>query len=75
MDKYDKQFDDFLCIRTMEDMVEDIEQKLDETGDSLYQATYYKDLVKLFNEVPMEPEVWAEYFSMQITVITARPPV
>ena len=39
MDKYDKQFDDFLCIRTMEDMVEDIEQKLDETGDSLYQAT------------------------------------
>lgn len=56
MDKYDKQFDDFLCIRTMEDMVEDIEQKLDETGDSLYQATYYKDLVKLFNEVPMEPE-------------------
>lgn len=49
----DKEFDDFLGIDTM-DFAGKADMPAD--GNSIYQATYYRDLVTLFSEVSMEPE-------------------
>ena len=50
--KGEKAFDDFLSIDTME-----CTQAQKPIGENnAYQATYYRDLVTIFNAVPMEPE-------------------
>lgn len=50
--KGEKAFDDFLSIDTME-----CTQAQKPVGENnAYQATYYRDLVTIFNAVPMEPE-------------------
>lgn len=50
--KGEKAFDDFLSIDTME-----CTQDQKPIGENnAYQATYYRDLVTIFNAVPMEPE-------------------
>ncbi len=49
----ERQFDEFLGINTFSGMSESITE---ENGDNLYQATYYKDLITIFNEVSLEPE-------------------
>lgn len=51
----DKAFDDFLGIDTMEGAADGM-QSMPPDGNSIYQATYYRDLVTLFDEVSMEPE-------------------
>lgn len=53
----EKEFDEFLCIDTGEnDAFYDITANNTESENNVYQATYYRDLVTLFNEVPIEPE-------------------
>lgn len=55
----EKAFDDFFGIHTTEkvqELTEDMVSRMQETGESVYQATYYNDLVKIFNEVTLEPE-------------------
>lgn len=48
----EKAFDDFLSIDTT--LCIGAEQPTEE--NNIYQATYYRDLVTLFNAVSMEPE-------------------
>lgn len=48
----EESFDEFLCIHTMDGIGPAVPT---ETGN-IYQATYYRDLVTLFDEVSMEPE-------------------
>ncbi len=49
----EKQFDEFLNINTLVES-ENFDPVND--GDSLYEVTYYNDLVTVFNAVEMEPE-------------------
>ena len=48
----DKAFDDFLSIDTMEC----IGAERPTEDNNIYQATYYRDLVTIFDMVSMEPE-------------------
>mgnify|MGYP004504202997 FL=1 len=48
----EKAFDDFLSI----DTTEGIGESVPTDDNNIYQATYYRDLVTLFNEVAIEPE-------------------
>lgn len=52
----EKEFDEFLCIETGDfPEPEEVEIEADAVNN-IYQATYYRDLVTLFNEVYIDPE-------------------
>ena len=48
----EKEFDEFLGVSTMEHIGAEVPGE----ENNIYQATYYRDLVTLFNKVSMEPE-------------------
>lgn len=53
----EKMFDSFLGIHTIETESEDTAAKVGENVENhIYQATYYRDLITLFDEISLEPE-------------------
>jgi SAM-dependent methyltransferase len=54
----EKMFDSFLGIETGEEMLDrlSVMEREPEDGDNPYQATFYNDLVTIFNQVAIEPE-------------------
>lgn len=54
----EKVFDSFLGIDTGEDVLNELQVFTGEytKDDNPYQASYYADLIKIFNQVSMEPE-------------------
>jgi SAM-dependent methyltransferase len=56
MDKNEKMFDTFLGIKTIEGISNAQFNNDIDSQNNIYQATYYRDLVTLFDEVSLEPE-------------------